>query len=154
MKITIGNLCFITNADSKKLLLLKRSRDPMKNLYTGVGGKAHFEEDIRHSCLREIKEETGLDVFGLKLKAVIKTILEGNQSSWILFVYIATTFSHHCIECDEGILEWVDPERLDQYPLIEFVQEIIPSIFENQEIIEATFHHDIQGRILRYETKL
>lgn len=148
MKITIGNLCFVTNADNKKVLLLKRNREPMKDLYTGVRGKTHFEEEINLSCLREVKEETGLEVIELKLKAVVKTILAGQNSSWILFVYSAKALSEHCIDCDEGTLEWVDIQLLDQYPLIGFVREIIPHVFLNENVLEATFHHDMQGQVL------
>ena len=78
-KITIGNVCFLI--DNDHVLLLERSFEPMKGMLTGVGGKTNFEEDIHDSCVREIKEETGLIAKNLKLRAVIKTVLEGGNSS-------------------------------------------------------------------------
>lgn len=70
-KITVGTVCFIRDIEDKKVLLLKRNNHPMKDLYTGIGGKTHFDEDIHLSCIREAKEETGLDIFEVELKAVI-----------------------------------------------------------------------------------
>ena len=46
------------------------------------GGETEFHEDIRSSCLREIKEETGLTVDSLALRGIVKTILEDDSSSW------------------------------------------------------------------------
>ena len=45
-KVTIGTACFITDKSKNKILLLERSFDPMKGMYTGVGGKTEFDEDI------------------------------------------------------------------------------------------------------------
>ncbi len=59
-KFTVGNVCFITDPNHGHVLLLERSREPLKGLWTGVGGKTAFDEDVKGSCLREVKEETGL----------------------------------------------------------------------------------------------
>jgi len=79
----------------------------LKGLWTGVGGKTEFHEDIKASCLREVKEETGLEVESLQLKGVMKTVLKEGNSSWILFVYSATAPHGDLGTCDEGTLRWV-----------------------------------------------
>lgn len=147
-KTTIGNVCFIKDASNKKVLLLKRNREPMKGLYTGVGGKTFFEEDIRSSCFREVKEETGLEICELELKGVIKTILCGGNSAWILFVYTAKSQSNNFHECPEGILEWLDIDSLDSVDLIGFIKEIITHVLSRTNFIEGTLVHDLQGNIL------
>ena len=146
-KVTIGNVCFIRNAESQ-LLLLKRSRNPMKDMYTGVGGKTHFNEDIHFSCLREVKEETDLILTELKLKAVMKTILEGTESSsWILFVYVGQTQTRDVKTCDEGTLEWIDISKLGSYHLIGFIREILPYVLSENQFLEGTIYHDLQGNV-------
>src|SRR5689334_8242789 len=114
-KLTIGSVCFICNHDSTKMLLLKRNRNPMQGKYTGVGGKTSYMEDIRSSCFREVQEETGLDIFELCLKGIVKTIAQDGLSSWILFVYIGTAEQTELNHCDEGDLEWVDISLLFSY---------------------------------------
>ena len=147
-KITIGTVCFIIDETKQKVLMLERANEPMQNMFTGVGGKTGFAEDIQLSCCREVNEETGFDVENLRLKGVIKTVLEGQSSSWILFVYITNEFSGKQIECPEGKLMWVDKDEVMNLNLIGFIREIMPQVFDRNVFIEGTIVHDKQGRVL------
>lgn len=148
MKVTVGNVCFIRNEQSSEILLLHRNREPMKDLWTGVGGKTGFDEDIHTSCLREVKEETGLDVNDLKLKGVVKTILKGRDSAWILFVYTATTSSADVISCDEGELRWVPEDAVYECNLVGFIRPILPHVLDDEVFLEGTIKHDMGGQVL------
>lgn len=147
-KITVGNVCFILDEENNKVLLLSRNREPMSNRCTGVGGKTNFFEDVNYSCVREVKEETGLDVAGVTLKGVLKTVLMGKNSSWILFVYTANEFSGNLRDCDEGTLKWVDMDTIFSENLIEFIRVILPHILEKESFFEGTIVHDLQGKVL------
>ena len=147
-KITIGNVCFLIDRSKNEILFLERSFEPMKNMFTGVGGKTKFDEDINMSCLREIKEETGLNARNLKLKGIIKTILEGSESSWILFIYTSEEFSGKQIDCPEGKLEWIGINEVNNLNLIGFIRELMPFVLNENSIIEGTITHDITGKVL------
>jgi 8-oxo-dGTP diphosphatase len=147
-KITIGNVCFIKDTKNKKILLLKRFREPMQDLFTGVGGKVGFDEDIHLSCIREVKEETGLDVKDLKLKGILKTLLEGKDSSWILFIYTTEDFHGNLINCDEGDLEWIAYDEIFSHNLIGFIRKILPYILDEKTFVEGTIKHTITGQVL------
>jgi len=147
-KTTIGNVCFIVDKQNNKILLLKRNREPMQNMFTGVGGKTNFDEDVNGSCIREVKEETGLDVKDIKLKGVIKTLLDGMDSAWMLFVYVANNFSGDLIDCDEGELTWVELDKLYSCELIGFIREILPTILDGNKFLEGTIRHDIKGNVI------
>ena len=147
-KVIIGNVCFIKDEKNNKILLLKRNREPMQNMLTGIGGKTDFEEDINSSCVREVKEETGLNVNDIKLKGIIKTILDGNTSSWLLFVYTAENFNGELINCNEGELMWIDLDKIYSYDLIGFIKKILPSILVKSEFIEGMIRHDIKGNVI------
>lgn len=146
-KVTIGNVCFIQNPSKDRLLLLKRNREPLKGLWTGVGGKVEFFEDIRESVVREVQEETGLSVVHLKCAGILKTILEGTHSSWILFIYTAVAESELTIRCDEGELKWVLMNQLFSFPLIGFIKEVLSSVLSGQ-FVEGTVRHDASGHVL------
>ena len=149
MKTTVGNVCFVTDQKNKKILLLKRKNEPMQGMYTGVGGKTDFHEDINASCVREVFEETGLKVDSVKLCGVVKTILDGKGSSWILFVYTADQFSGELAECNEGELSWIDFDQVYKHDLIGFIREILPQVLESKSPVEATIVHDMRGRVLK-----
>ncbi len=150
-KITIGNVCFLINKNKNEVLLLERSFEPMKNMFTGVGGKTKFDEDIHRSCLREIKEETGLNAKNLKLKGIIKTILSGHDSSWILFVYTSDEFSGKQIDCPEGKLRWIKMDEIYEMNLIGFIREIMPFVLQENSVIEGTVTHDKTGKVISKE---
>lgn len=146
-KITIGTVCFITDLETGNLLMLKRAFEPMKDLWTGVGGKTGFGEDIRQSCIREVYEETGLEIRNLQLKGVVKTILQGSNSSWILFVYTADEYHGNLLDCPEGELKWVNKGDVMNLELPGFIREIFP-FTENQGFYEGTMVHDKNGVVI------
>lgn len=146
--LTIGTVCFLFNEKNDKILLLERSRQPMKDMLTGVGGKTDFDEDICLSCLREIKEETGFVAESLKFRGVIKTIIESMDNSWILFIYTASEFSGQQIDCPEGRLTWVNRSDLLNQNLIGFIREIVPYILA-EKTIEGTIIHDQSGNVVK-----
>ncbi len=150
-KITIGNVCFIRHPSQEKVLLLQRSRDPIRGKYTGVGGKAGFFEDIRSSCIREVLEETGLTIQNLELKGVVKTIHDGFSSSWILFVYVAQATEEQFVPCDEGTLQWVNMNDISSVDLIGFIRAILPNVFRRGTFFEGRVTHDIKGDVISEE---
>lgn len=147
-KITIGTVCFLINKSENKVLLLERYNEPMKGMFTGVGGKTNFDEDINASCIREIKEETGLNASNLKLKGVIKTLLEPKDSSWILFIYTTSDFDGTLIDCPEGNLVWINTDEVFNVNLIGFIREILPNVLNEDIVIEGTILHDNKGNVL------
>jgi 8-oxo-dGTP diphosphatase len=151
--LTIGTVCFLIDEKNNQILLLERSRAPMKNKVTGVGGKTNFEEDILSSCIREIKEETGFEAKNLKLNGIIKTIAESLDSSWILFIYTTSEFYGQQSECSEGKLFWIDRNDVQNQNLIGFINELIPYIL-NGDSIEGTIIHDQEGNVLTKQIKV
>jgi len=108
----ITTLCYIQK-DNKYLMLhrTKKENDLNEGKWLGVGG--HFESfESPHECaIREVKEETGLDVVECKLKGMVTFVLN-NEFDEIMFLFNITKFSGDLIECDEGELCWIDKEKL------------------------------------------
>lgn len=147
-KIIVGNVCFIKDIKNNKLLLLKRNKEPMAGMYTGVGGKVRKNEGLVESCIREAKEETGLAISDIKLRGIVKTVLEGGDSSWILLVYTADKFSGRLIDCGEGKLEWVDMLSVNSYGLIGFIKIIMPYVLDESKTFEGIIIHNSGGGVI------
>jgi 8-oxo-dGTP diphosphatase len=147
-KITIGNVCFLQDKQREKILLLHRSKDPMKNLTTGVGGKTDFQEDIHLSCHREVYEETGIQPTNVRLKGILKTIVDGGTSSWVLFAYTGECSEEAVRDCDEGVLEWVPVQEINSRNIIGFIRRVLPHILDERSFFEGTIVHDMQGQVI------
>jgi len=147
-KVTVGDVCFVTQKG--KVLLLRRNKRLMQGKWTGVGGKTQFLEEPLESCIREVKEETGLDIKP-ELRGVATTINIVDNSKWFLFVYIADQFTGEVKECNEGTLEWIDENELYKKNLIGFIEKMLPYVFDKKEgIFTGKFLHDDEGNVKSY----
>ena len=56
--------------DGEKILLIKRGKEPFEGKWALPGGFVDEGETVEAACVREVKEETGLDVHIKKLVGV------------------------------------------------------------------------------------
>jgi len=52
----------IIKRNPKRILLIKRKKEPFKDLYALPGGFFNQYESARDACIREVMEETGIDI--------------------------------------------------------------------------------------------
>lgn len=64
--VTVDAVIFRKNGDRNELLLIKRKNDPFKGKWALPGGFVDEGEDLADAAKRELQEETGLVVEGLK----------------------------------------------------------------------------------------
>jgi 8-oxo-dGTP diphosphatase len=122
----------------------------MQGKWTGVGGKTQFFEEPYESCVREVKEETGLDVKPM-LRGVVVTINIVDNSKWFLFVYVADRFTGKMKKCEEGMLEWVDKDEVYKKNLIGFIEKMLPYVLDKEKcVFTGKFLHDDEGNIKSY----
>jgi len=119
-------LIFLTRGDSVLLLKGAPTKRIWANKYNGVGGHIERGEDALSSAKRELNEETGLSA-DLHL---VGTLLVDVEQDMGICVYI---FTGECLEgeprpSDEGTLEWLPFDELEQYPLVEDVAVLLERI--------------------------
>lgn len=134
-------LCFVLHGDS--VLLMKRAahRRVFPNQYNGVGGHIEHDEDPLSGARREIKEETGLNVHDLQLKAVYN-IDAGQSTGIVLFVFTALSDSREFVSDNrEGTLHWIPQSQVMQLDLVEDLPLILPRIFAMQPNEAPLFVH-------------
>ena len=54
----------------KKVLLIKRGAEPFKDYWGTPGGYVTWDETVEDTVRREVKEETNLDVAGMKFVVI------------------------------------------------------------------------------------
>ena len=107
------------NEDSYLMMhRVKKEKDINKDKWVGVGG--HFEEgESPEECLlREVREETGLNLTSWKLRGVITFSTDVYPTEY-MFLYTADGYNGEMIECNEGNLEWVKKTKVYDLPIWE-----------------------------------
>jgi 8-oxo-dGTP diphosphatase len=120
-------LCFITHGAD--VLLLRGG--PHKRLwagrYNGVGGHIERGEDIYAAARREISEETGLAVTGLRLRGTIHIDAGDAQAGILIFVFTAAAAGRETQPSAEGTLEWTPADALPA-ALVEDLPVLLPRV--------------------------
>lgn len=117
MKSCLTTLCYIERDDCYLLMhRVKREKDINKDKWIGIGG--HFEpaESPEECVLREVKEETGLTLISYAFRGLVTFVTDTGLYEYMC-LYTADDFEGEIGECDEGTLEWVPKERLQELNL-------------------------------------
>lgn len=96
-------------------LLLKRAKAPNIGMYLPVGGKLKPFEDPKSCAIRECLEETAIEIRDPTFCGIL-TESSPTKYNWISYIYKAEIEYQPAPECDEGILEWIDENKLAQLP--------------------------------------
>ena len=115
--------------DNKYLMLHrnKKEEDLNQDKWIGVGGHIEEYESPNQCIIREVKEETNLDLLSFKLCGEVTFDIDGYLE--IMYVYTSKDFIGELKECDEGTLEWIDKDKINTLNIWE--GDII--IFENMK---------------------
>ena len=133
-------LCFVFNGDDVLLLKHAAHKRVFPNRYNGVGGHIERAEDPLTGARREIKEETGLDVRDVRLRAVYN-IDAGQPSGILLFVFTAVSESRDVVGEKEGALYWTPREEILTLDLVEDLPILLPRILAMQPTDPPLFVH-------------
>ena len=137
----IGTLCYISNMD-KTLMLhrIKKENDMHKNKWNGLGGKLIPGETPEECVIREVKEESGLSIDSPTLKGIITFPKFDDIDDWLVFVYISDNFTGNLIECDEGVLKWIENDCLLKLNMWEGDKIFMPWL-KKDVFFSAKFHY-------------
>lgn len=113
-KVILTNMCMIYD-DNGNILV----QDKVGKSWGGVtfpGGHIETYESFNDSVIREIKEETGLDIKNPKLCG-IKHWKMSKNSRYIVLFYKTNEFSGTLNSSDEGKVFWINKNNLNNYKL-------------------------------------
>lgn len=151
-KSSCTTLCYIENDDSYLMLhRVKKEKDVNKDKWIGVGG--HFEEgESPEDCLlREVREETGLELTSFRFRGIVTFVTDVYPTEY-MFLYTADGYTGEITECDEGNLEWVKKSAVYDLPIWEgdkvffrLLEEGIPAFslklrYEKEQLVETVLN--------------
>lgn len=114
-KFGLGVIVYVFNRDFSKILLLKRNeekRNRNKADWGNIGGRVELGEKLIGACLREAKEEIGVDLNPKKLK-----LIEVKETPYLTDVFHAIHFVYATIidEDEKIILNFNGELESDEY---------------------------------------
>jgi 8-oxo-dGTP pyrophosphatase MutT (NUDIX family) len=131
--ITLLTLCFIH--DDRRVLLIHRRRQPNAGRWDGVGGKVEAGEDPFAGCIREVREETGLVIGSPALRALWVVTARDSGQIWILFTFTAAVPEGELVTSDEGDVEWVSLDRLDELRVMPDTRLVLPHVLATSGVL-------------------
>jgi len=123
-------LCFVLHGDEVLLLRGAPDKPIWPNRYNGVGGHVEPGEDVCSAALREIREETGLEVADLRLRGVVNVCPAPRSVGVVLFVFTARALGREVRPSSEGTPVWVRRDRIGELDLVEDLPVLLPRVLE------------------------
>lgn len=105
--------------DNGKTLMIhrvKKERDIHEGKWNGLGGKLEPGESPEACAIREVREESGLEIKNLRYGGLL--VFAGFKGeNWYVWVYTTNEFDGELIDSNEGRLAWITDGEVRDLPL-------------------------------------
>lgn len=144
-KVIFMNMCMVYNGN--QVLVIDRQKKDWPGI-TFPGGHVELGESFTDSVIRELKEETGLDIYSPQLCG-IKDWCE-NEIRYQLLFYKTNKFSGEIVSSEEGEIWW---ENIDNLPNLNLALDMMDMIRVFMEDDLSEFYYYIKDGKWAYNLK-
>lgn len=142
----LATLCYLKhNAHTLMVYRNKKPNDMHAGKWNGLGGKFEPGESPEECVLREVWEESGLQIRNPTLHGLL-LFPNFKGADWYVFVFTASEFTGQLIDSPEGQLEWIPDEKLTSLNLWESDHIFLPWL-KKESFFSAKFLYE--GEIMK-----
>jgi 8-oxo-dGTP diphosphatase len=142
--------CYIFN--DGKVLLQKKARGFGEGKWNPPGGKLKFAESPERAAVREVNEETGLEVKDLKNVGVLNIIDEGGRA-FSVYVFITEDFSGVPVNKGEGELKWFDANNIPTDEMWDDVAIWFPHVMKGKKFRGDILYSKGFKKMIKHDVK-
>lgn len=136
-RVELVNMCMILNSQTNEVLVQDKTDVAWKFGHTFPGGHVEPNEPVAIAMVREVKEETGLEISQLESCGTVEWFDPEAQYRKIGFLFRTTHFSGTLHQSEEGHNFWLPISELNHDNTAESFMEML-SIFTQPTEISAT----------------
>jgi mutator protein MutT len=116
-----------------RVLLVQRGTEPFKGQWSLPGGVQDVGETLQEGIVREVREETGLDVEPVEVAGVIDRILPDAtgklQYHYVLIDYVCRVIGGELLPAsDAEDVRWVREDELNDFQLVIGTEEVVRKV--------------------------
>lgn len=116
--------------DRDKILLVERGKEPLQGYWSLPGGVLEAGETLEEGVVREVREETGLEVEALGVLEIFERIMRDSQGApeyhYVLIDYICRVAGGSLAAADDvSRVLWVPRRVLETYLITEGTLPVI-----------------------------
>lgn len=117
-------------SDKDRYLIVKMGKDPNSDLWSIPGGLVEIGERVSEAAVREVKEETGLDVNLVRVIGVVDKIIRDGDSNvkyhFVIIDYLAEQRTGILKAASDALeAKWVKADELTRYDLTPSLVELL-----------------------------
>jgi len=136
-------LCYLIRGNCYLMLLRnKKKNDLNEGKWIGVGGKFEAGETPEACLLREVREETGLELTEYQYRGIVHFRADRWEDEE-MYLYTATGFSGEMLcGCPEGELQWIPIPEVMDLNLWEGDRIFLRQLVEGKTNIDLTLRYE------------
>lgn len=127
-ELHLTNMCLIYDDEDNFIV-----QDRIKNDWPGInlpGGHVEPNEDIIDSVIREMKEETGLDIYDVEKVGYFEWNDPKKEVRHLALLFRTKHFKGKICSSEEGKIFWINRKDLNKYKLSTDLDKIVDECFK------------------------